>query len=447
MSNLEETKKDYTMKSLLTYAAPTILAMIFVSVYTMVDGIFLARFVDSTALAAVNIFMPIYALIFAIALMLGTGGSAIIAKKMGENNPREAQRDFTNIVVFGALLGLIIMILGLVFIRPILEVLGAGTSSLLFDYTFTYGQIILWTSPFLIIQGMFEALFVTAGKPKLSLLITIIGGSTNIALDYLFIVVMNMGVKGAALATSIGIVIPSILGIIYFLTSSKSLLYFTKFKFKWGLILESSINGSSEMVTNLSSSVVTFAFNFLMLKFIGVEGVAAVTIMLYAMFILTPLFMGYSVGIAPIISYNYGRQNVDKLKKIFKNSLVFITISSISIFVLSHLLGPYLIRFMAVQGSDVYEIAKNGFWFFSLSFLFMGINIFTSMLFTALSNGKISAIISILRTLVFVLTALLVLPPLIGINGIWIATPLAELLSVVVCTFFLFRNRKVYQYF
>ncbi|MCM3489839.1 MATE family efflux transporter [Alkalihalophilus marmarensis] len=447
MNNTTGIEQEHTMKSLLAYAAPTISVMIFVSIYTIVDGIFVARFVNSTALAAVNIFMPIYALIFAIALMLGTGSSALIAKKMGENKYQEARSHFTFIVLSGFVLGMIIMLAGSLFIGPLLELFGAGASASLFDYTLTYAKIILLVSPLLIVQIMFETLFVTAGKPKLSLVITLIGGSTNIVLDYLFIVVMEMGIKGAALATAIGIIIPAVLGILYFLVSKNSHLYFTRFKVEWNILLRSCINGSSEMVTNLSASVVTLAFNLLMLEFIGVEGVAAVTIMLYVMFVLTPFFMGYSVGVAPIISYNYGSQNTVQLKRIFKHSMIFIGGSSLVVFASSLLLGPYIIQLMAGKGSEVYEIAKSGFWIFSIGFLFLGVNTFTSMLFTALSNGKISAIISLLRTLVFVLTALWTLPFIIGVNGIWIAVPLAEFLSIMVCAFFLFKKRKVYQYF
>lgn len=440
-------EKEHTMKSLLAYATPTIIVMIFVSIYTMIDGIFVARYVNSTALAAVNIFMPIYTVIFAIALMLGTGGSALIAKKMGEDKYQEARSNFTFLVISGAVLGLFITIVGLLFIRPLLELFGAGASPQLFEYTITYAKIILWITPFLILQAMFQTLFVTAGKPNLSLIITFIGGITNIALDYLFIVVLNMGIEGAALATAIGMVVPAVLGIFYFFFATKGLLYFTKFKVEWNILLKSSINGSSEMVTNLASSVVTFAFNVLMLRFIGVDGVAAVTILTYMMFVLTQFYMGYSVGISPIISYNYGRKNINQLRSIFKNSMILIGISSLIIFIFSLLFGPYFIQFMTEQGSNVYEIAKNGFWIFSISFLFMGVNVFTSMLFTALSNGKISALVSLLRTLVFVLVALFTLPFIFGVTGIWIAVPLAEFLSIIVCAYLLFRQRKDYQYF
>ncbi|MCR6098032.1 MATE family efflux transporter [Salipaludibacillus agaradhaerens] len=437
--------REHTIKSLLAYAAPTIGVMIFVSVYTMIDGIFVARYVNATALSAVNIFMPIYALIFAIALMLGTGGSAIIAKKMGEKKFQEARSNFTLIVLFGTVIGLLIMSLGLLFIQPLLALIGATADEQLFNYTFTYAKILLMVSPLITIQMMFENFFVTAGKPNLSLVITLIGGSLNIALDYVFIVVMNMGIEGAALATAIGITIPAFIGIGYFLFARHNMLYFSKPKVDWKIILNSCINGSSEMITNLSLSFITFAFNLLMLDYIGVEGVAAVTIMLYLMMFLTPVFMGYSVGIAPIISYNYGSQNKTQLKRIFKISTLVIGISSIAVFALSLLFGPYLIQFMVEKGSDVYHIAIDGFRIFSIGFLFMGINIFTSMLFTALSNGKVSAFISLLRTFVFVLTGLWVLPLLLGVNGIWLAIPLAEFLSLIVCTIFLLKHRNVYN--
>ncbi|MDV2685615.1 MATE family efflux transporter [Alkalihalophilus lindianensis] len=439
-------EREHTMKSLLAYAAPTIGVMVFISVYTMIDGIFVARYVNATALSAVNIFLPVYSLIFAIALMLGTGGSAIIAKKMGENKYQEARSNFTFIVCFGTVIGLLIMIFGLLFIRPLLELIGAGANEQLFNYTFSYAKILLIVSPLIIIQMMFETFFVTAGRPHLSLVITLIGGSANIVLDYVFIVIMNMGIEGAAIATAIGIAIPALIGIVYFLAAKKNPLHFSRPKADWKVILSCCINGSSEMVTNLSLSVVTVAFNLLMLKYIGVEGVAAVTIMLYLMMFLTPVFMGYSVGIAPIISYNYGNKNEKQLKRIFKSSMLVISISSVAVFGLSLLLGPFMIQFMVEKGSGVYHIAMDGFPIFCISFLFMGLNIFTSMLFTALSNGKVSAFISFLRTLVFVLTGLLVLPLILGVNGIWVAIPLAELLSLIVCAIFLFRNRKMYNY-
>jgi len=439
--------KEYTLKSLFTYAAPTIGMMIFISLYTMVDGFFVARYVNETALSAINIFLPVFTLITAIALMLGTGGSAIIAKKMGENHVHEARGNFTFIVVGGAIIGLMIALLGLTFIRPLLAFLGAGASEQLFEYTYIYGRILLAISPFILIQKMFEHFFVTAGKPNLSFVITFIGGVINIILDYIFIAVMNMGIQGAAIATAIGITIPALVGIVYFIVAKENELHFIRPKVDGKIFLKSCVNGSSELVSNLSGSVVTFAFNLLMLEYLGVDGVAAVTIMLYVMLFLTSFFMGYSAGIAPIISYNYGSRNVNQIKRIFKNSLLIIGISSIVVFGLSLLLGPLLINVMVAKDTDVYQIAIEGFRIFCFSFLFMGFNIFTSMLFTALSNGKVSAIISLLRTFIFVLTGLFVLPLLIGVDGIWLAIPLAEFLAIIVCATFIFLNRKLYHYY
>lgn len=438
---------EHTMKSLLAYAAPTIGVMVFVSIYTMVDGIFVARYVNETALSAINIFLPVFALTFAISLMLGTGGNAIIAKKMGENKYEEARSNFTFIVSCGGIIGLFIMGFGLVWIRPLVELLGAGSNDQLFDYTMTYARIMLIVSPLLIIQMMFENFFVTAGKPKLSLVITLIGGSANIVLDYLFIYEFHMGIEGAAIATAIGIIIPATFGPLYFLFTRQTNLYFTKPNIDWMVLRNSCLNGSSEMITNLSLSVVTFAFNRLMIQYLGVEGVAAVTIIFYLMMLLTPIYIGYSSGIAPIISYNYGSNNRKQLKRVLTSSIWFVGITSMAIFSLSYIFGPFLIRFMVNEASGTYEIAVQGLRIFCFGFLFMGFNLFCSMLFTALSNGKVSAFISLLRTLIFVLVALLVLPRILGVNGIWLAIPLAEFLTIIVCYLCLYRYRNVYHYY
>lgn len=438
--------KDFNLPSLLVYAIPTIVMMVFTAVYTMIDGIFLARFVNATALSAVNIFLPIYGLIFAIALMLGTGASAIIAKKIGENKYQEARENFTFIVICGIIVGFFIMILGLIFINPLLELLGANANNELLEKTHTYGGIMLLFSPLIILQMLFQNFFVTAGKPTIGLIITIIGGVTNIFLDYVFIVPLQMGIAGAAIATGIGIFIPALFGAIYFLSKKESGLYFVKPKANSKILLSSCLNGSSEMVSNGSFAIVTFAYNILMIKYLGVDGVAAVTIILYSMFMLESIFMGYAVGIAPIISYNFGSNDRTQLKRIFKNSIYIIFIGSLAIYGISVLLGPYFIQFMAAEGSDIYVIATDGFKLFSISFLFMGFNIFASMLFTALSNGKVSATISFMRTLVFVLIGLVVLPVMIGVNGIWLAVPIAEFFSLIVCGIFIMMYKKVYQY-
>lgn len=438
--------KKFNLLTLLAYAAPTMALMLFMSIYTMVDGMFIARYVGATALSAVNIFFPIYGLIIALALMLGTGANAIIAKKIGENNEEEAKVNFTFIVICGAVLGLVITVFGLLLMEPILLLLGAGATEELFDFTSTYAKIILCTSPFMILQMLFQNFFVTAGKPNLGLTITVAGGVANIVLDYIFIVLLQMGIAGAGIATAIGIFIPAAYGFVYFIYNKESGLHFVKPKVDGKVLLNSCINGSSEMVSNLASSVVTFAFNLLMIKHLGVDGVAAITIMLYVMFILSSISMGYSAGVAPIISYNYGSKNSSQLKRVFNYSLLIIVIGSVTMYGISMMFGAYFIQFMAPEESAVYKIAIEGLNIFSISFLFMGFNIFSSMVFTAFSNGKISAAISFLRTLVFVLASLWILPAILGVTGIWLAIPLAEILSVLVCIIFLTHYRNVYHY-
>ncbi|MGM0851378.1 MAG: MATE family efflux transporter [Bacillota bacterium] len=442
----EQIGKEYSFISLVKFATPTIVMMVFMSIYTIIDGIFLSRFAGATALSAANIFLPVYALIFAMGLMLATGGSAELAKMMGEDKFQQARENFSFIVVSGTVLGIMIMVIGLIFINPILTILGAGASEELFHYTHQYAVILLLFSPLIILQDLFLQFFITIGKPRVGLVLTILGGLTNIVLDYVFIAILQWGTAGAAIATGIGIAIPALVGIGYFSFNKRNSLYFVKFKADKNVLLLTSMNGSSEMVSNLSLSIVTLAFNILMITHLGVDGVAAVTILLYSQYIIMSIFMGYSMGIAPIISYNYGSGNNNQLRKIFKYSLLLIVSGSIFIYGLSLIGGSDLIRFMAPQEGAVYRIAVDGFKIFSIGFMMMGFNIFTSSLFTAFSNGKISAVISLMRTLVFVLTGLLVLPIMMGIEGIWLAVPFAEFLSLIVCVIFLFSYRKKYNY-
>ncbi|MFD2043737.1 MATE family efflux transporter [Ornithinibacillus salinisoli] len=442
----EQIGKEYNFITLIKFATPTIIMLVFMSVYTIIDGIFLARFVGASALSAVNIFLPVYALIFAIGLMLATGGSAVLAKKMGESKSQQARENFTFIVICGSAIGIIIMIFGLVFIKPLLTMLGAGASEELFSYTHKYAMILLLVSPLIILQDLFLQFFITIGKPRIGLFLTILGGLTNIVLDYVFIVLLQMGTVGAAIGTGIGIAVPAIFGLAYFTFNKRNSLYFVTFKADRKVLLLTSLNGASEMVSNLSLAVVTFAFNILMIKHLGVDGVAAVTILLYAQYIIISIFAGYSMGVAPIISYNFGSKNNNQLKRIFKYSLLLIALVSIAVYGLSIIAGSSLIQFMAPQGGSVYRIAIDGFKIFSISFMFMGFNIFTSALFTAFSNGKISATVSLMRTLVFVLIGLLILPLMMGVDGIWLAVPFAEFLSLLVCIYFLMRYKKIYNY-
>ncbi|ABR46842.1 MATE efflux family protein [Alkaliphilus metalliredigens QYMF] len=436
--------KEYNLVSLLKFALPTIVMMVFMSIYSIIDGIFVARFVSINALSAVNIVYPILSTILAMGLMLATGGSAIIAKKIGEEKLEEARKNFTLIILVGTAIGLGIMLLGLLFIKPILSILGANKE--LFYLSHEYATTFLFFTPLAILQMLFLNFFITAGRPKIGLALTVIGGCANIVLDYYFIVTLGMGLMGAALATGIGMAIPAVIGLFYFSFYRKGILYLVRPQFDTKVLVQTCINGSSEMVTNLSLAIVTLLYNLIMMKYLGIDGVAAITVLLYTQFLLTAIFLGFSMGVAPIISYNYGSQNIIQIKRIFKYSMIFTFAGSLAAFVNSLLFAPFLIQIFAQKASNVYTIALDGFTIFSISFLFSGFNIFSSAMFTAFSNGKVSAIISFMRTFVFIAIGLLLLPLIMGVTGAWWAITLAEFLSMLMCLLYLIKYKKRYSY-
>lgn len=435
--------KNFTMPSLLQFAFPTIFMMIFMGLYTIVDTIIISRFVNTDALSALNIVTPVINIIVGLGAMLATGGSAIVARKMGEGNPKRASQDFTLIVLAGAILGVAVAILGNLFIDKIIWELGA--SELLFPYCKQYLATLLLFTPASMMQVLFQNLIVTAGKPGFGMTLSISAGAANILLDYIFVVPMNMGIAGAALATGIGYLIPTTIGIVFF-ARSKGTLRFQKPILDFRVLWESSSNGFSEMVSQIATAVTTFLFNIIIMKLLGENGVAAITIIIYTQFLLTTLYIGFSMGVAPIMSYNYGSKNYERLKKIFRMCLLFICTISILVFSIAMLLGSPLVSIFSPKGTDVYRIARQGFLIFPISFLFCGFNIFASATFTALSNGKVSAIISTLRTFVFISVALLILPQFFDVLGIWIAVPLAELLTIFVSLGFIIKKKRVYHY-
>lgn len=435
--------KEFKFFSLLRFAFPTMIMMVFMSLYTIVDGIFISRLVGTDALSATNIVYPAISLLIAVGVMLATGGSAIIAKKMGEKKEQEAREDFSFIVLTGFIIGLIFMVVGNIFIDPIVRML--GSTDALMDYCVGYLSVCLYLAPACILQLLFQTFFVTAGKPILGLILTISGGVANMVLDYLFMGVFHMGVEGAALATGIGQLIPAIIGLIYFLFVRHSL-YLVKPKVRWSVLVESSFNGSSEMVTNLSGGIVTFLYNIIMLKLVGEAGVAAITIVLYGQFLFNALYMGFSMGVAPVISYNYGSKNNRMLKRIFKICMLFIAVSSVIVTMFALIMSPIIVGIFTPVGTETYTLAKTGFLLFSLNFIFAGINIFASSMFTAFSDGKTSAIISFVRTFVLIVINILVLPALIGVNGVWLSVPLAEFMSVFLSGYFFVRKKEKYNY-
>lgn len=441
MSDLNPLSQNFTIKSLLKFAFPTILMMIFMGLYTVIDTIFVARFVDTNALSALNIVCPVVNLIVGLGTMLATGGSAIIARKMGAGEQRRATQDFTLIILAGILLGILIAVLGTVFIDRI--VWGLGASSILFPYCKEYLFILLLFTPASILQVLFQNLIVTAGRPGMGMALGVSAGIVNILLDYLFMVPLHMGIKGAAFGTGIGYLIPAVIGL-WFFSTKKGSLHFRKPVLDFTVLAKSCTNGFSEMVSQSATAVTTFLFNRIMMKLLGEDGVAAITIMIYTQFLLSALYIGFSMGAAPVISYRYGKQDEKQLKNIFSICMRFIVFVSVTVFAAAFIFGSPLVGIFAQKGTPVYEIARNGFLIFPFSFLFCGLNIFTSATFTALSNGKLSAILSFLRTFGLITVLLLILPDLLGVMGVWLAVPIAELITAVVAVGFLYRNHALY---
>lgn len=435
--------KDFKFFSLLRFALPTMVMMIFMSLYSIVDGIFISRLLGTNALSAANIVYPVISIVFAVGIMLSTGGSALIAKKLGEGKDREAREDFSFLTLVSFLFGIAILLIGNIFIEPIVRAL--GSTDALLPYCVDYLSVSLLLAPAAMLQMMFQTFFVTAGKPLIGLMLTISGGVANMILDYLFMGPFNMGISGAALATGIGELIPAVIGLFYFLFTRHSL-YLTKPVVRFQVLKESCFNGSSEMVTNLSTAVVTYLFNITMLKFLGEPGVAAITIVLYGQFLFNALYMGFSMGVAPVISYNHGSQNLPLLKRIFKICIGFISISSILITIMALVSSPVIVEIFTPIGSATYDIAKTGFFLFSINYIFAGINNYSSSMFTAFSDGKVSALISFVRTFVLIVLNILLLPYLIGVNGVWLAVPAAEFMTLFLSVYLFYKKRDVYHY-
>ncbi|MGL4913987.1 MAG: MATE family efflux transporter [Romboutsia sp.] len=435
--------QKFTFSSLVKFTIPSIVMLVFMSLYTIVDGVFVSRFVNTDALSSVNIVYPFINVVIAVGVMLGSGGSAVIAKKLGEGKEKEARENFTLIVLLGFILGIIIALVGLIFAKDILNLLGATED--LYKYCIDYFLGCLIFIPAFIVSLAFQFLTITAGKPNVGLVLTLLGGFANMILDYVFIVPMNLGILGAALATGIGVLIPAVLGAIYF-AKKRSALYFVKPKLDINAIVSTCSNGSSEMVTNLSTGITTMLFNLAMMKYLGSDGVAAMTIVLYGQFLINSAYIGFSSGVAPIISYNYGNDDKEELTKIIKYSFKFILTSSVILFALSLLGASSIVGVFADKGSSVFEIGYNGFILFSTSFLVTGINIFTSAKFTAFSNGKVSATISFLRTFVFTVLGILLLPNILGVNGIWLSVSVAEVLTIVISFVFIRKYKDIYGY-
>lgn len=436
--------EHFTYHKLLRFVCPSVIMMVFTSVYGVVDGIFVSNFVGSTAFAAVNFIMPVLMGLGAVGFMLGTGGGALAAKTMGEGLNDKANEYFSMIVYVNIGAGIILTLLGLALIRPIAGALGAEGEML--DNAVSYGRVmLLGTTPYML-QNSFQSFFPVAEKPKAGLAVTVAAGVTNIVLDALFVGALSWGITGAAAATIISYFVGGILPVFYFAGENSSRLRLVKTRIYWKKLLQSCINGSSEMMTNLSMSLVNMLYNIQLMKMAGENGVAAYGVIMYVNFIFAAVFLGYSIGSAPIAGYQYGAENHKELHNILKKSLVLLIAAQIIMFAAAQLLSGMLAQIFVGYDPALKEMTQHGFRIFAFSFLFMGINIYGSAFFTALNNGGLSALISFLRTLLFQVIAVFALPVVFGLNGIWSAVVAAEVAAMVVTLIILAANRKKYGY-
>ena len=436
--------EHFTYGKLLKFTFPSMIMMILTSIYGVVDGVFISNFIGAEAFAAVNIVMPFLMIFGAVGFMLGTGGSALVAYTFGTGNAKKANEIFSLLIYVLIGIGLLFTVIGEIFLAPISGILGADAAML--PYCIQYGRVILIALVPYMLQNVFQSLLVTAERPQLGLYITIISGVANVILDALFIAVLKLGVPGAAAATALSQSIGGIVPLIYFILPNKSKLRLGKTHMDISAIVKACTNGASEFMTNISMSVVNMLYNWQLMRLLGTNGVAAYGVIMYVTFIFASIFIGYSMGSAPITGYHYGAGNKTELKSLLHKSLKIIFIMGIVLTILAELLARPLSMIFVSYDAELLSMTIMAFSVYSLSFLVNGINIYASSFFTALNDGFTSAFISFCRTLVFQIVSVLLLPVLFGPDGIWYAVLVAELLSLIVSVFFLLRNRKKYGY-
>ncbi len=436
--------EHFTYKKLLKFTFPSIIMMIFTSIYGVVDGFFVSNFVGKTPFAAVNFIMPFLMILGGVGFMFGTGGSALVSKTMGEGEPRKAKEYFSLLVYVSAVCGVVIGVLGIVFVRPVAALLGAEGEML--DNCVLYGRIILLALPALMLQYEFQSFFVTAGKPQLGLAVTVAAGVANMVLDWLLVAVFSLGLQGAAIATAVSQCIGGLIPLLYFAWRNSSLLQLVEAKLDKKALLQTCANGSSELMSNISMSIVGMLYNAQLLRYAGENGVAAYGVLMYVNMIFIAAFIGYAVGTAPVIGYHYGAKTQGELKSLLGKSLIIIGIFSVAMLGAGQLLAKPLSILFVGYDQTLLALTMRGFAIYSFSFLFAGIAIFGSSFFTALNNGLVSALISFLRTLVFQVAAVLLFPLIWKIDGIWLSIVAAELMAALTTTAFLLGKRKQYQY-
>lgn len=434
----------FSYRRLIRFVLPSILMMIFTSLYSIVDGFFVSNFAGKTPFAAVNLVMPLAMGGGVVGFMIGTGGCAIVSKTLGEGKKEQASEYFTMLTEASIIISIVLAIIGVIAIRP--ASIAMGAEGALIDYCVVYGRILFLGLPAFVLQNIFQSFFAAAERPDLSLKIAILAGLTNMLLDLILVGVLHGGIAGAAIATVIGQIIGGLLPILYFTKSKNSLLYFTHAKFKPHILIRTCTNGASEMVTNLSMTIVNILYNLQLMKLAGEDGVAAYSVIMYVNFVFTAIFIGYSIGSAPIIGYHYGAAHHDELKNIFRKSMVLLSVTGVIMTILSEILSAPLVAIFVGYDAELFTLTCRGFRLYSLMFLLTGFNIWGSAFFTALGNGMVSAAISFLRTLVFQIIVVLILPLLIGIDGIWLAVVVAEALALIVTWAAFVSNKSRYHY-
>lgn len=434
----------FTRKRLLRFSLPSIVMMVFTSIYGVVDGYFVSNYTGKTPFAAVNLIMPFLMILGGVGFMFGTGGGALIAKTMGEGKAEKADKLFSMTVFASILCGLVLTAVGLLFLRPFARLMGAEGE--LLENSLLYGTINLIALPFYILQYEFQCLFATAEKPKLGLYVTVASGVANMVLDWLLVAVLPFGLAGAAAATAASQFIGGVFPLIYFARKNSSRLHLTRCRLELRPLGRICANGSSELMSNISMSLVSMLYNVQLMQYAGEDGIAAYGVLMYVSMIFQAIFIGYSVGTAPIVSYHYGAQNREELKSLLRKAIFIVAIAALCMFAAGELLAAPLSRLFVAYDEELLQMTTHAFAIFSFSFLFSGFVINSSSFFTALNDGLTSALISFLRTLMFQVAAVLLFPLLWGLDGIWFSIVAAEIMAVLATIFFLLKKQKKYGY-
>ena len=434
----------FTYKKLFQFVLPSIVMMVFTSIYGVVDGLFVSNFAGKTPFAAINLVMPFIMVLGGIGFMVGTGGTALVSKVLGEGDREKANRYFSMMILFTVLLGVVLTAFGLACMEPVARFLGA-TPEMLGDCVL-YGRIVIGFTTAFMLQNVFQSFLIAAEKPKLGLAATVAAGVTNMVLDALFVAGFHWGIAGAAVATGLSQCVGGLFPLIYFLRPNSSKLCLVRTRLELQPLLQACGNGSSELMSNISSSIVSMIYNFQLLKYIGEDGVSAYGVLMYVQFIFIAIYVGYSIGCAPIVGFHYGAQNHAELKNMLSKSVRLMCGSGVVLTVLARLLAAPLAKIFVGYDEGLYTLTCHAFQLFSFAFLFAGFNIFASSFFTALNNGLISAAISFLRTLVFQTSSVIILPLIFDVDGIWYAITVAEIFAAILSIAFLIAKRKKYHY-